>query len=109
MAVPFLLFSCSSKTKNDESKLLKSEEVLQTITPVEETIASFKFEIVSNEKVCMVNDRYMYVDQMPVEVDGITYYGCCENCVIKIQQNINDVRYAETLLPVTRLTKHMPL
>ncbi len=30
--------------------------------------------------VCMINDAVMNRPQIPVEVDGKTYYGCCENC-----------------------------
>lgn len=31
-------------------------------------------------QVCMVNDQFMGRPQIPVEVDGRTYYGCCEMC-----------------------------
>ncbi|MBZ0114790.1 MAG: hypothetical protein K8J08_20175 [Thermoanaerobaculia bacterium] len=31
-------------------------------------------------KVCMVNDQLFAKDQIPVEVEGKTYYGCCEMC-----------------------------
>lgn len=31
--------------------------------------------------VCMVNDMYMGVEQIPVLVSNKTYYGCCEKCV----------------------------
>lgn len=30
--------------------------------------------------VCMVNNQYFGKDQIPVEVEGKTYYGCCEMC-----------------------------
>ncbi|PIB38571.1 hypothetical protein [Maribacter sp. 4G9] len=36
---------------------------------------------VPNELVCMVNDAYMGKPQIPVPVDGKTYYGCCKMCV----------------------------
>jgi YHS domain-containing protein len=32
------------------------------------------------KKVCMVNNKLFDKDQVPVEVDGKTYYGCCEMC-----------------------------
>jgi YHS domain-containing protein len=99
MIIPFLLSSCSSRTKKDISDQVKSEEVVQITTPAQEKIYNYKYEIVSNEKVCMVNDRYMVVTQIPIEVDGITYYGCCENCIAKIQNNIGNVRYSKD--PVT--------
>ncbi len=40
-----------------------------------------------NSLVCMVNDRYMGSEQIPVEVDGKTYYGCCAGCAKRIQKN----------------------
>lgn len=36
--------------------------------------------VVEASKVCMVNDRYMGTNQIPTEVDGHTYYGCCAMC-----------------------------
>lgn len=35
---------------------------------------------VTNEKVCMVTDMLFAKKQIPIEVKGKTYYGCCENC-----------------------------
>jgi len=35
---------------------------------------------VETKTVCMVNEHAMGKDQIPVEVDGKTYYGCCEMC-----------------------------
>jgi YHS domain-containing protein len=34
--------------------------------------------------VCMVNNQFMGKPQIPVEVDGTTYYGCCEMCKTKL-------------------------
>lgn len=35
---------------------------------------------VETKTVCMVNEHAMGKDQVPVEVDGKTYYGCCDMC-----------------------------
>jgi YHS domain-containing protein len=35
---------------------------------------------VEPKTVCMINEHAMGKDQIPVEVDGKTYYGCCEMC-----------------------------
>jgi YHS domain-containing protein len=35
---------------------------------------------VESKKVCMINEHYMQKDQIPVEVQGKTYYGCCDMC-----------------------------
>lgn len=34
--------------------------------------------------VCMINDQYMAKPQIPVEVAGATYYGCCAMCESKL-------------------------
>lgn len=39
-----------------------------------------KLTKVEAKTVCMVNEMAMKKDQIPVEVDGKTYYGCCEMC-----------------------------
>ena len=35
---------------------------------------------VETKKVCMINNQVFEKDQIPVAVDGKTYYGCCEMC-----------------------------
>ncbi len=35
---------------------------------------------VESSKVCMINEQYMNKEQIPVEIEGKTYYGCCEMC-----------------------------
>lgn len=35
---------------------------------------------VEPKTVCMVNEMAMGKDQIPVEVEGRTYYGCCDMC-----------------------------
>ncbi len=44
---------------------------------------------VPRDKVCMVNDKFMADDQIPVPFEGKTYYGCCEMCVTKLQGDVN--------------------
>jgi YHS domain-containing protein len=34
--------------------------------------------------VCMVNDQFMGVTQIPIAVEGRTYYGCCPACKQKL-------------------------
>jgi YHS domain-containing protein len=36
--------------------------------------------------VCMVNDQFMNKPQIPVEVAGKTYFGCCPMCKEKLEQ-----------------------
>ena len=37
-------------------------------------------EVADKSLVCMVNNTYMGKAQIPVEVDGKTYFGCCPMC-----------------------------
>ena len=37
-------------------------------------------QIADPSTVCMVNDRFMGSAQIPVVVEGKTYYGCCKMC-----------------------------
>ncbi|HEX9982124.1 MAG TPA: hypothetical protein VGF69_02570 [Thermoanaerobaculia bacterium] len=39
-----------------------------------------RLEKVEPKTVCMVNEHHMGKDQIPVDVEGKTYYGCCEMC-----------------------------
>lgn len=99
--VLLLLFSCNSDTKKT-SEVAKQHSSEQTI---QSSSANNKYEIVENEKVCMVNDRFMGVKQIPIEAEGITYYGCCQNCVKKIQENQENVRYSKDPLSGEKVDK----
>ncbi len=46
-----------------------------------------KLTKVEPKTVCMVNEHAMGKDQIPVEVDGKTYYGCCEMCKKALAEN----------------------
>lgn len=37
-------------------------------------------KVVEAKKVCMVNNQLFEKDQIPISVEGKTYYGCCEMC-----------------------------
>ena len=49
--------------------------------------------------VCMVRNHYMGRPQIPVVVDGQTYYGCCEGCK---QRLLRDPNARAAIDPVTR-------
>ena len=42
---------------------------------------------VDPELVCMVNNHYMGKAQIPVVVEGKTYFGCCDMCKTKLAQD----------------------
>jgi YHS domain-containing protein len=39
---------------------------------------------VEPDLVCMINNQFMGVPQIAVEVEGTTYYGCCEMCKTRL-------------------------
>lgn len=41
----------------------------------------------NNDEVCMVNDMYMGKKQIPVIIDGKTYFGCCQTCKERLPQD----------------------
>ncbi|MBI5588111.1 MAG: hypothetical protein HY889_07075 [Deltaproteobacteria bacterium] len=49
---------------------------------------------VKTDQVCMVNDTVMGKPQIPVPVDGKTYYGCCAGCVERIKGD-RSVRFSK--------------
>jgi YHS domain-containing protein len=52
-----------------------------------------------SSRVCMVNDQFMGRTQIPIEVAGVTYYGCCENCKARLA---NDEKARVGTDPVTQ-------
>lgn len=63
-------------------------------------------EVVETREVCMVNDRFFARDQIPVDVDGKTYYGCCEGCKTRLAEDeaIRQAKDPVTGEPVDKAT-----
>lgn len=61
---------------------------------------------VENHYVCMVNDTIMDKTQIPVEVEGKTYYGCCMGCVqgLKSEAALRTAKDPVTGNPVDKAT-----
>lgn len=55
--------------------------------------------LVNSSEVCMVNNQYMGKPQIPVEVSGKTYYGCCEMCKGKL---LNDAAARTAIDPASK-------
>jgi YHS domain-containing protein len=53
---------------------------------------------VETKKVCMVNNQVFDKDQIPVAVEGKTYYGCCEMCKERLTK---DAAMRSAVDPVT--------
>lgn len=59
---------------------------------------------IPNEFVCMVNNAFMGIPQIAVNVDGKTYYGCCDMCEQKLKDS-DAHRYAKDPLTGERVDK----
>ncbi len=38
-------------------------------------------------EVCMMNNKFFGKEQIPVDVGGKTYYGCCQGCKTTLKEN----------------------
>jgi YHS domain-containing protein len=43
--------------------------------------------VTDTSQVCMVNNQFMGRPQIPVQVEGKTYYGCCAMCKARLQSD----------------------
>jgi YHS domain-containing protein len=71
-----LLLSCNSGNKN------AANNTFNTVSFSDSAIKRLP-----NSQVCMVNNRFMNSEQIPVPVEGKTYYGCCQGCVKMLNEN----------------------
>lgn len=79
-----LFFSCDNQNKQRKtSGIAVKENKVKS-----DTTAKLKSNF-----VCYINNAYMGKEQIPVQVDGKIYYGCCEGCVDKLK-NVRETRYA---------------
>ena len=46
----------------------------------ENATPSGKLSRVETKTVCMINEHAMGKEQIPIEIEGRTYYGCCDMC-----------------------------
>ena len=53
---------------------------------------------VDSKRVCMVNNTLFDKDQIPVAVEGKTYFGCCEMCKGRLSQ---DASIREAVDPIS--------
>lgn len=72
--------------------------VVTAFAGVAEEAAKDKVVAVESNFVCMINDRSMANEQIPVAIDGKTYYGCCPMCKERLA---NDEASRYTIDPVS--------
>jgi YHS domain-containing protein len=82
-SLALLLAACNSSAKKEKGQV-EAESEINMEPAVSETKTTTEYMVgsrVPSDLVCMVNDAYMAKPQIPVPVNGKTYYGCCEMCV----------------------------
>ena len=100
LTIALFLSGCNNK-KNQVNEPRIQEAKVQA---EKNTVESKKVAKLESSLVCFVNNKFMGIKQIPVEVDNKTYYGCCEDCVGKIK-NIREVRYAKDPLTHVEVDK----
>ena len=82
-----LMSSCNSDMDSSRSGHLNDPMIPPHSARVQETATDNSIgQQVRAQQVCMVNDTYMGKDQIAVPVNGKTYYGCCQMCVKKLNE-----------------------
>lgn len=88
LAAALFLAACNSPQTSSETPARSTATAL-AVTPAPVAAApaapatsrSAELTLVTApSQVCMVNDQFMGREQIPVEVGGKTYFGCCEMC-----------------------------
>lgn len=57
-----------------------SESTPPVSTPSVAALPAGLSRVADTSQVCMVNDQFMGRPQIPIAVEGRTYYGCCAMC-----------------------------
>jgi YHS domain-containing protein len=68
------------------SRLLALGLLAATVVAARPALAG-TLDRVEPARVCMVNNSVFPKDQIPVPVDGKTYFGCCEMCKGRLAQD----------------------
>lgn len=82
------MIGCKKEVKRD-TQTTNSVVVIPSNETLKKSAQSAKIE---SNKVCYVNNKYMGIEQIPVKVEGKTYYGCCEGCIIKLK-TVKELRF----------------
>lgn len=98
------LISTGCANKSDQEKKVNSK-VKENVQVKKNIVSTGKTARLKSSYVCYVNDRFMGSEQIPVAVNGKTYYGCCGGCVEKLQKNLGNVRFAKDPLTGAKVDK----
>lgn len=92
--VPVLILGALGCARDDGQPRATTE----TATAVAAALPAGMARVSDPSQVCMVNDQFMGRAQIPVVVEGRTYYGCCPMCKEKLEKQ-TEMRVAHD--PVT--------
>lgn len=53
----------------------------------------FNIEL-AHSRVCLVGDEIKFKEIRPVNIEGKTYWACCDKCEAKLNRNYKDARFA---------------
>ncbi len=67
--------------------LVLAQDAPKSATPSRRAMATPVQVVTDSSTVCMMNDRVMGQPQIPVIVEGKTYYGCCAMCKDRLTQD----------------------
>ena len=81
----FIFIGC--KAGNEKDRVVISKKQTTTSIQTKDSKSTMVGSVVPTDEVCMVNDAYMGKLQIPVPVNGKTYYGCCKMCVKTLNEN----------------------
>lgn len=87
LATTVLLLACNSTSPSSEA-VADRATVSASAAPAAQPAAAASPSseptaltlVADSSQICMVNNQFMGREQIPVEVDGKTYFGCCEMC-----------------------------
>lgn len=103
LVLSLALQACQSETASNPPQQAE-KPAPQGLSPADKGATASKVEPVEAKKVCMVNDAVFPNDQIPIEVNGRTYYGCCEMCKGRLK-NDPEVRWAVDPVSKKRVDK----
>jgi YHS domain-containing protein len=84
----FALTACQARRDAPTAGMTVGSAALAGPTAVPRESESAGLTVVADtSQVCMVNNQFMGRPQIPVEVDGKTYYGCCAMCKGRLQSD----------------------
>lgn len=77
----------SSAEGGEASSHAKHSEMAAASAPTPSGTSAATIRAVESKRVCMINNRLMNEDQIPVAVAGKTYFGCCPMCKERLEND----------------------